>query len=156
MVEDAADRDDITLADPNPNPGTANDPFTALCVIGFVTPDFIGDSGDSLLVGPSMNLVVMEFATSAAAADFHQPVSGQIRSMRDAVLPDAELFEGEMGPGSYAVTLNHEGTGSVLGFRSEAYVVSFNTTAPEGVNPLLTLEAIKTLAVQVRANLSAR
>lgn len=156
QVKDAAGRGDVILADPNPNSGAGDDPFTAMCIIGFVTPDILGDSGDSLLVGPSMNLVVMEFATSDDAASFHEPIASEIRSMRDAVLPEAELVEGEMGPGSYAVTLDYEGIGSVLGFRQDTYIVSFNTTAPDGAEPFMTTGAIETLALQVRANLIAR
>jgi hypothetical protein len=159
QVAEAAGRDDVTQADPNPNSGAGDDPFTAMCVIGFGSPDIPGDPADPAVLsqaGPLLNLVVMEFATSEDAASFHEPISGEIRSMRDTVLPGAELIEGEMGPGSYAVTLNYEGIGSVLGFRNEAYVVSFNTTAPDGAEPFMTQNAIETLALQVRANLIAR
>ena len=154
QVVEAAGRDDVSLADRNPNSGAAGGPFTAVCVIEFVTPDIPGDAPGSSHSGPSLTLWVLEFATVDDAESHHRGASTEIRSMRDIVNPDAELVEGALGSGSYAVTLDEQGVGTVLGFREGGFVVSFNTTVVGGDDTLVPPNGIESLARLVRANLT--
>ena len=155
QVAEAAGRDDVTVADRNPNSGPADGPITALCVIEFVTPNVPGESGPSRS-GPSLNLLVLQFATGDEADGHHRRVAGEIRSMREIVDPDAALVEDSLGSGSYAVTLNEQGVGSVLGFREGNYVVQFNATSLDGAEALVKSEQIESLARRVKANLTGR
>lgn len=150
QVAQVAGRDDVTLADRNPNSGVDEGPVTALCVIEYVTPESSTGSGS----GPALTLLVISFVTEGDAEAHHSRVAGEIRSMREAVNPDAELNEGLLGSASYAVTLNQQGVGSVLGFREGGFVVQFNSTVPTGGQPLVSPEAIVPLARQVLANLT--
>ncbi len=148
QVASAAGRDDVTVADLNPNSGTAAGLIIGLCVMEYVTPPIDGGSG------PALTLLVLSFATEGDADSHHRRVAGEIRSMREAVNPDAELSEDVLGSASYAVTLNEQGVGSVLGFREGGFVVQFNSTVPTDGEPLVSQDAMVPLARQVLANLT--
>jgi hypothetical protein len=148
QVAEAAGRDDVTFADRNSNSGPGEGPVTALCVIEYVTPDSGSGSGHAL------TLLVVSFATEGDAEAHYSTVLGEIRSMREGINPDAQFSENVLGSASYAVTLNDQGVGSVLGFFERDFVVQFNSTVPPGGQPLVSPEAMVPLARQVLANLT--